>query len=137
MLEKTDVDWNSLFKQSDKFFEANTLLKVFLFDKFGEKLGFLYSIIDDLDKFCQILDVLGGKNICFPTVEEFKFAINLVLVYYYKDLKHYDWNKIEELMSYENDISLKYGSKIKLIRDALKKNINKKESFEKNIFELQ
>ena len=137
MLEKTDVDWNSLFKQSDKFFEANTLLKVFLFDKFGEKLGFLYSIIDDLDKFCQILDVLGGKSICFPTVEEFKFAINLVLVYYYKDLKHYDWNKIEELMSYENDISLKYGSKIKLIRDALKKNINKKESFEKNIFELQ
>lgn len=130
------VDWNRLFTESDKFFETNTLLKVFLFDNFGENVGFLYSLLDDLNKFSQILDVLGGKTVYFPTVDEFKFAMNLVLVYYYKELKHYNWKQIESLMPYENDISLKYGSKIRLIRNALKKNINKKELKKSDIFEM-
>ena len=81
--------------------------------------------IDDKEKFSQILKNFGGISIEFPTVEEFKSAITLALVYYYKEVMHYSWGKIETLIDYERDIGLRYGSKIKKLNKSIKKQLDK------------
>ena len=104
---------------------VTSLLKILLFENFGEKVEILYSIVDDNDKFSQILNAFGGMNINFPTVEEFKSSVTLSLVFYYKEVLHYSWKKIEEMIPYERDISLRYGSKIKTLQKSIKKQLAK------------
>ena len=103
-----------------------SLLKLILFENFGEKIEILYSIVNDNDKFSQILNTFGGMCIDFPTVEEFKFSVTLSLVFYYKEVMHYSWKKIEEMIPHERDISLRYGSRIKTLSKAIKRQLNKK-----------
>ena len=105
---------------------VTSLLKIILFENFGEKVEILYSIIDDNDKFSQILNAFGGMCIDFPTVEEFKSSVTLSLVFYYKEVMHFSWKKIEEMIPYERDISLRYGSKIKTLQKSIKKQLTKK-----------
>lgn len=103
-----------------------SLLKVILLENFGEKVEILYSIVDDNDKFSQILNAFGGFRVDFPTVEEFKSSVTLSLVFYYKEILHHSWKKIEEMIPYERDISLRYGSRIKTLSKAIKRQLNKK-----------
>ena len=123
-----------LKKEYDKIDESinnvTSLLKVILFENFGEKVEILYSIVNDNDKFSQILNAFGGLCVDFPTVEEFKSSVTLSLVFYYKEVMHYSWKKIEHLIPHERDISLRYGSKIKTLQKSIKKQLAK-ESKEK------
>lgn len=105
---------------------VTSLLKIILFENFGEKVEILYSIVDDNDKFSQILNAFGGMCIDFPTVEEFKSSVTLSLVFYYKEVMHFSWKKIEEMIPYERDVSLRYGSKIKTLQKSIKKQLTKK-----------
>lgn len=105
---------------------VTSLLKIILFENFGEKVEILYSIVNDNDKFSQILNAFGGMCIDFPTVEEFKSSVTLSLVFYYKEVMHFSWKKIEEMIPYERDISLRYGSKIKTLQKSIKKQLTKK-----------
>ena len=105
---------------------VTSLLKVILFENFGEKVEILYSIVDDNDKFSQILNAFGGMNINFPTLEEFKSSVTLSLVFYYKEILHYSWKQIGEMIPYERDISLRYGSRIKTLSKAIKRQLSKK-----------
>lgn len=104
---------------------VTSLLKVILFENFGEKVEILYSIVNDNDKFSQILNAFGGLCINFPTIEEFKSLVTLSLVFYYKEVMHYSWKKIEQLIPHERDISLRYGSKIKTLSKSIKKQLTK------------
>jgi len=109
----------------ESLYNLNSLLKLIMYENFGEKIELLYSLIDDKEKFSQILKSFGGISIEFPTVEEFKSAITLALVYYYKEVMHYSWGKIETLIDYERDIGLRYGSKIKKLNKSIKKQLDK------------
>lgn len=109
---------------------VTSLLKLILFENFGEKIEILYSIVNDNDKFSQILNMFGGLSVDFPKIEEFKSSVTLSLVFYYKEILHYSWKKIEQMIPYERDISLRYGSKIKTLSKAIKKHLMK-ESKEK------
>lgn len=102
-----------------------SLLKVVLLEDFGEKIEILYSILNDNDKFSQMLNAFGGMNVNFPTVDEFKSSLTLSLVFYYKEIMHYSWKKIEEIIPYERDVSLKYGSKIKTLSKTIKRHLMK------------
>lgn len=104
---------------------VTSLLKLILFENFGEKIEILYSIVNDNDKFSQILDIFGGLSINFPKIEEFKSSVTLSLVFYYKEILHYSWKKIEQMIPYERDISLRYGSKIKTLSKTIKKHLMK------------
>ena len=74
--------------------------------------------------------MFGGLSVDFPKIEEFKSSVTLSLVFYYKEILHYSWKKIEQIIPYERDISLRYGSKIKTLSKAIKKHLMK-ESKEK------
>lgn len=120
----------TLKKEYDEIDESinnvTSLLKIILFENFGEKVEILYSIVDDNDKFSQILNAFGGLCVDFPTVEEFKSSVTLSLVFYYKEVMHYSWKKIEQLIPHEKDISLRYGSRIKTLSKSIKKQLTKK-----------
>ena len=118
--------------------ETNGLLKAVIYENFGDKVGLLYSIVDDNDKFARILDALGGMDVGFPTVDKFKEAVTVSLVYYYKQVLNLSWSKIEELVPYERDICLRYGSKLKRLDKSLAKILSKKDKVgveRKEIFE--
>lgn len=109
----------------DSINNITSLLKIILFENFGDKVEILYSIVNDNDKFSQILNAFGGMCIDFPTVEEFKSSVILSLVFYYKEVMHFSWKKIEEMIPYERDISLIYGSKIKTLQKSIKRHLMK------------
>lgn len=116
----------------------NTLLNLIIVENFGEKISIIYSILNDNDKFSQLLNAFGGMTVSFPTIEEFKSSITLSLIYYYKEIMNFSWKKIEKLIPYEKDISLKYGSKIKTLQKSIRKYLNQNknnENIEKGLFE--
>ncbi len=124
--ETEDILKKEYSKIDENINNITSLLKLILFENFGEKIEILYSIVNDNDKFSQILNTFGGLNVDFPTVEEFKFSVTLSLVFYYKEVMHYSWKKIEEMIPHERDISLRYGSRIKTLSKAIKRQLNKK-----------
>ena len=124
--ETDDILKKEYSKIDENINNITSLLKLILFENFGEKIEILYSIVNDNDKFSQILNTFGGLNVDFPTVEEFKFSVTLSLVFYYKEVMHYSWKKIEEMIPHERDISLRYGSRIKTLSKAIKRQLNKK-----------
>ena len=124
--ETEDILKKEYSKIDENINNITSLLKLILFENFGEKIEILYSIVNDNDKFSQILNVFGGLSVDFPTVEEFKFSVTLSLVFSYKEVLHYSWKKIEEMIPHERDISLRYGSRIKTLSKAIKRQLNKK-----------
>ena len=124
--ETEDILKKEYSKIDENINNITSLLKLILFENFGEKIEILYSIVNDNDKFSQILNTFGGLSIDFPTVEEFKSSVILSLVFYYKEVMHFSWKKIEEMIPYERDISLRYGSKIKTLQKSIKKQLTKK-----------
>ena len=124
--ETEDILKKEYSKIDENINNITSLLKLILFENFGEKVEILYSIVDDNDKFSQILNAFGGFCVDFPTVEEFKSSVTLSLVFYYKEILHYSWKKIEEMIPYERDISLRYGSRIKTLSKAIKRQLSKK-----------
>lgn len=124
--ETEDILKKEYSKIDENINNITSLLKLILFENFGEKIEILYSIVNDNDKFSQILNAFGGLNVDFPTVEEFKFSVTLSLVFYYKEVMHYSWKKIEGMIPHERDISLRYGSRIKTLSKAIKRQLNKK-----------
>ena len=124
--ETEDILKKEYSKIDENINNITSLLKLILFENFGEKIEILYSIVNDNDKFSQILNTFGGLSNDFPTVEEFKFSVTLSLVFYYKEVMHYSWKKIEEMIPHERDISLRYGSRIKTLSKAIKRQLNKK-----------
>ena len=124
-IKTEDILKKEYFKIDENINNITSLLKLILFENFGEKIEILYSIVNDNDKFSQILNTFGGLSVDFPTVEEFKFSVTLSLVFYYKEVMHYSWKKIEEMIPNERDISLRYGSRIKTLSKAIKRHLMK------------
>jgi tetrahydromethanopterin S-methyltransferase subunit G len=120
---------------------VTSLLKLIIFENFGEKVEILYSIVNDNDKFSKILYAFENMSIKLPSVEEFKSLVMLSIIYYYKDVMNYDWNKIQLMFPNEKDISLRYGVKLRNVRKSIKKrmdNIEKSKEYKnEDIFEIK
>lgn len=126
----------SSYQNVDKIFsDFSTLMKIILNCNFGDKISGLYSLIDDNDKFSKIIELLGGSSVDIPNKEEFKSAIELTMVYYYKDVMGYSWKKIQNLMPYTNDVSLRYGGKLKNVKKIIKRRLNKTENKNDSLFD--
>lgn len=127
----------SVYSDVDKVFSDFTaLLKFVIYENFGERLSALYSVINDNDKFSSMIEILEGGTVEFPTKEEFKSAITLTVIYYYKEVMGYSWKQIESLIPYEKDISLRYGSKLRNVKKTIKKKLNEVKDSDNSIFEI-
>ena len=130
---------NKLYTNVDNK-DIGSLLRIIIHENFGGRISTLYNIIDDDEKFSKIINEFSEKSIEFPNVDEFTSTIILTMIYYYKEVLGYSWKKIQELLPYERDISLRYGAKIRTLKESIKRKINKIQKTdnkeEKELFEI-
>lgn len=117
------------------------ILTIVVFNRFNSKIGKLYKIIGDMDKFTEILKEFSNEDIRLPDINDFKEALILALVYYYKNVQGFSWEEIQSLLKYEKDIPIRYGKRVasidRTIQKQLNEILNKKKSKKETIFELE
>ena len=85
------------------------LLKNSTKDKNNLKLVELYNYFG-LDAFVDLIDIMNGATVSFPSIEDFKDTVKLSVSYYYKFLKGKSWNEIKAMIDDGDDSStVKYG----------------------------
>lgn len=63
-----------------------------------------------LESFVDLVDIMSGKTVTFPTVEEFKDTLKTAISYYYKYIKRKNWDEIKMIMQDDkNNSYIKYG----------------------------
>lgn len=80
----TDLIHMQMHKNAEK--DDRMLILIELFNMVG------------LDNFINIIDLIDGRPIKFPTREDFKDTIEIAICYYYKNFQNYDWSKINGLL---------------------------------------
>ena len=100
------------------------ILTIVVFNRFNNKVGKLYKIIGNMDKFSEILKEFSNQDMRFPDIDDFKDALILALVYYYKKVKLYSWEQIQSLIKYEKDIPIRYGKRVASIDRTIKKQLD-------------
>lgn len=82
-------------------------------EKDDKKLVFveLYNLLG-MEKFVEVMELLGGKTVKFPNRDDFKETIEIALAYYYRNFRDYDWAKIKELIGDKDMSTVKFGAKM-------------------------
>ena len=68
----------------------------------------MYNLLG-CELFTELVELVNGRTVQFPEVENFKETIQIALCYYFKYLKHKKWDEIKELLQDEDVSSIKYG----------------------------
>lgn len=71
----------------------------------------LYNLLG-FEKFVEVIELLSGKLIKFPSREDFKEDIEIALSFYYRTFRGYDWAKIKNLIGDSEMSSVKFGAKM-------------------------
>lgn len=78
----------------------------------------IYKLLG-LEKFTALVSLIDGRTITFPTKEEFKEAIILVLCYYYHVMEGRDWKEIKRILGMPDVNFVKYGIKLNKLKDFI------------------
>jgi hypothetical protein len=88
----------------------------------------------DMTEFLKVIDILGGHTVLLPDRPQMKEAIILSILYYYREIKGYNWDKIKSITDFEIN-TIKYGIRIKQLSNFVQqkigetfKNLEKEES---------
>lgn len=108
-------------------------------EKDDKKLVFveLYNLLG-MEKFVEVMELLGGKTVKFPSRDDFKETIEIALAYYYRTFRNYDWANIKELIGDKDMSTVKFGAKMQQMKkfiDYLSAKVRSKKS--KEIEELK
>ena len=80
-------------------------------------------------KFAEIISIVKGCTITFPTEEEYQESILTTLCYYYKEVQNKTWDEIKDILNISKNDSIKYGIRVRQLRnfvdDQLLKTIEK------------
>ena len=78
----------------------------------------MYNLLG-LEKFTALVSLVDGKTITFPTKEEFKEAIILVLCYYYHIMEGRNWKEVKSILGMPDVNFIKYGIKLNKMKDFI------------------
>lgn len=87
-------------------------------------LAELYNLLG-VEKFMDVMELLGGKTIKFPNKRDFKETIQIALCYYYRQYKNYSWDKIKELIQDDDMSSVKLGVRVQQLQRFIETNMEK------------
>ena len=79
----------------------------------------LYNLLG-LESFTEVIQLLSGKTITFPTQESFKEAILMVLCYYYRYVCGKSWEDVKTLVMEPDLQTAKFGIRCKQFDTFLK-----------------
>ncbi len=86
----------------------------------------IYNLLG-IEKFTELVSLMDGRTVQFPTKEEFKDSIVTVLCYYYRNVKGMDWEHIKELLGIPDINTIKQGIRASqyeaYIRELIEKRI--------------
>lgn len=68
----------------------------------------IYNLLG-LEDFSNLVSLIDGRPIVFPSKEDLKDSLMLVLAYYYRNLEKKSWNEIKELLGLPDINSVKLG----------------------------
>ena len=70
----------------------------------------LYNLLG-LESFTEVIQLLSGKTITFPTQESFKETILMVLCYYYRYVCGKSWEEVKSLVMEPDLQTAKFGTR--------------------------
>lgn len=85
----------------------------------------IYNLLG-LEKFTELISLIDGKTITFPTKEEFKDIIITVLCYYYRNIENKDWSEVKTLLGIKDINTIKQGIHANQFETYLNELINKR-----------
>ena len=84
----------------------------------------LYNLLG-LESFTEVIQLLSGKTITFPTQESFKETILMVLCYYYRYVCGKSWEEVKSLVMEPDLQTAKFGIRCKQLHTFLKETTQK------------
>lgn len=104
---------NKATKDRDGVKIIEDLVRLILLKNYGKndatlKLVEVYNLFG-LEGFVDLIDIMNGKTVPFPSIEEMKDVVKIAISYYYKYLKNKSWEEIKEILQDEDCSSIKYG----------------------------
>lgn len=108
----TDLIKISLMKTAEK--DESLLIFTEIFNLLG------------LEKFTELISLIDGKTITFPTKENFKDTVITTLCYYYKNIENLDWNEIKSNLGMPDLNGVKYGIKSSQLETFINQLIKKR-----------
>lgn len=91
-------------KTISDLFKLNTLRKK---NADSKKLVELYNLLGP-ELFADVISIIDGETIKFPTVEQFKDDINVCISYYLKYQKGESWETVRNMLGCDGS-TVKYG----------------------------
>lgn len=113
--EKTAKDDSQIFMD---------ILSIVVFNRFESNIGKLYSVLGDIDTFSKVIDNFSDQMFKFPNKTEFRQALVLALVYYFKVIKKMNWIEVQKQIPYEKDLPIHYGKRIASLNKEIKKQLD-------------
>lgn len=85
----------------------------------------IYNLLG-LEKFTDLISLLDGRTVKFPTKEEFKDTVITVLCYYYRNVLNLEWDEIKEKLGIPDINTIRQGIRSSQYEAFLKELINKR-----------
>lgn len=85
----------------------------------------LYNLLG-IEKFTEVISLLDGKTVTFPTKEDFKDSVVTVLCYYYRNVKGLEWSEIKDLLGMPDINTIKQGIRASQYESYIKELIDKR-----------
>lgn len=68
----------------------------------------IYNLLG-LEKFTALISLINGREIIFPSKDDFSDTITTVLCYYYRNVENKEWDEIKGLLGDPDLNTIKYG----------------------------
>ena len=85
----------------------------------------IYNLLG-LEKFTDLISLLDGRTVKFPTKEEFKDTVITFLCYYYRNVLNLEWDEIKEKLGIPDINTIRQGIRSSQYEAFLKELINKR-----------
>ena len=98
------------FKQQDK--EFYNLIPLILSKRMQVgKVSNCQKLVDiiGVEKFIEVMDMLGGKIITLPSPKDFEKTVTGITIYYLRIYKHLTWEQIQKLFPNVMNVKIEYG----------------------------
>ena len=79
-----------------------------------------------LETFSDLISLLDGRTVTFPTKDEFRDTLMTVLCYYYRNVEGKDWAEIRDILGVQDLNAIKEGIRASQFEAFIKKMINKR-----------
>jgi len=80
----------------------------------------LYSLLGPA-KFAEVVELMNGRTVQFPTSESFKETIMIAIYYYYRFFKGKEWKDIDQLFGSEDVSHVKMGIRVNFLHQFIQK----------------